>query len=277
MPLYMDVHSNLNGATAQALLEAHERDLLVQDQYNVRYHTFWFNEEAGKAFCLMDAPSPEAAAAVHSEAHGNLAEEIIEVAPIMVDPFLQLNRDLFPGPQRVGGSGSLDTAFRVIMFTDIEGSTALADRLGDDAALLHVRAHNSIIRECLAAHAGTEVKHTGDGIMASFAAATRALECAIAMQRSLDAHNTAADMPLRVRIGLNAGEPVTESEDLFGSAVNLARRVCDHAAPGQVLVTNVVRELCLGKRFVLAECGNCELKGFQDPVRLYEVHWWQQN
>ncbi len=277
MPLFMDVHGNLNGTTAQALMEAHERDLLVQDRYGVRYHTFWFNEEAGKAFCLMDAPSREAAAAVHSEAHGNVAEEIIEVAPVMVDQFLQLNRGLFPGPQRVPGSDSaLDSAFRVIMFTDIEGSTALADRLGDDAALLHLRAHNSIIRECLAAHGGTEVKHTGDGIMASFAAATRALECAIAIQRGLETHNAGgAELPLRVRIGVNAGEPVTESEDLFGSAVNLARRVCDHAAPGQVLVTNVVRELCLGKRFVLAACGDCELKGFQDPVRLYEVRWWQ--
>lgn len=276
MPLYMDVHSNLKGATPEALMQVHQRDLMVQDKYSVRYHTFWFNEEAGKAFCLVDAPSREAASAVHSEAHGNLAEEIIEVSPVMIDQYLQLNRDLFPGPQRVGGNDSaLDTALRVIMFTDIEGSTALADRFGDEAALLHLRVHNSIIRECLAAHGGTEIKHTGDGIMASFAAATPALNCAIAIQRSLEAHNAdGAGLPLRVRIGLNAGEPVTERQDLFGAAVNLARRVCDHAAPGQVLVSNVVRELCAGKRFVLMEHGERELKGFQDPVRLYEVRWW---
>jgi class 3 adenylate cyclase len=78
---------------------------------------------------------------------------------------------------------------------------------------------------------------------------------------------------VRVRIGLNAGEPVSEDDDLFGTAVQLARRVCDYAEPGQVLVSNVVRELCAGKRMQFASRGDIELKGFDEPVRLYEVRW----
>ena len=74
-----------------------------------------------------------------------------------------------------------------------------------------------------------------------------------------------------VRIGLNAGEPVAEDEDLFGAAVQLAARVCGRAEPGQVLAANVVRELAMGKGFLFADLGDVALRGFEDPVRLYEV------
>jgi adenylate cyclase len=80
-------------------------------------------------------------------------------------------------------------------------------------------------------------------------------------------------MPFRVRIGLNAGEPVAEEQDLFGTAVQLARRICDRAEPDQILVSNVVRELAAGKGFLFSDHGDVELRGFEDPVRLYEVRW----
>ncbi len=170
-----------------------------------------------------------------------------------------------------------------ILFTDMEGSTALTRRLGDAKAQDVLRTHNSIVRDALKTHSGSETKHTGDGIMASFASATRALESAIAMQRAFAAHNeTAAARPstssgraeeIRVRIGLNAGEPVAEEKDLFGTAVQLAARICAHAEPGQILVPIVVRELAAGKKFLFADLGEAVLRGFEDPVRLYEVRW----
>jgi class 3 adenylate cyclase len=157
-----------------------------------------------------------------------------------------------------------------ILFTDIEGSTSLTQRLGDAKAQELLRTHNTIVRDALTSHAGTEVKHTGDGIMASFPSASQALQCAIAVQQAVTAQ---ADTPFRVRIGLNAGEPVAEEQDLFGTAVQLARRVCDRAEPGQILVSNVVRELAAGKGFLFSDHGDVELRGFEDPVRLYEVRW----
>jgi len=83
---------------------------------------------------------------------------------------------------------------------------------------------------------------------------------------------------IRVRIGMNAGEPVAEDDpdgrgDLFGTAVQLAARICAHAEPGQILVPIVVRELAAGKRFLFADQGEASLRGFEDPVRLYEVRW----
>jgi class 3 adenylate cyclase len=156
-----------------------------------------------------------------------------------------------------------------ILFTDIEGSTKKTQAMGDAAAQEMLRTHNRVIREALKEHDGIEIKHTGDGIMASFGSARGALACAVAIQRNL----TAERDPLRVKIGLNAGEPVAEEQDLFGSSVQLAARVCDKAQGGQILVSNVVRELAIGKGFLFSDVGDFALKGFEDPVRLYEVSW----
>jgi len=164
-------------------------------------------------------------------------------------------------------------AFRTVLFTDVEGSTALTQRLGDARAQEVLRTHNTIVRDALKAHSGSETKHTGDGIMASFTSATRALESAIAMQRAFAAHNESAEEPIRVRVGLNAGEPVAEEKDLFGTAVQLAARICAHAEPGQILASDVVQQLAAGKGFVFADKGEATLKGFDKPVRLYEVTW----
>ena len=162
------------------------------------------------------------------------------------------------------------TGLITILFTDLVSSTALTQRLGDAKAQELVRAHNAIVREALAAQGGTEIKHTGDGIMASFPTASGALECAIAIQRAVDAGN---DPNLQVHVGLNAGEPVAEESDLFGTSVQLARRICDHAEAGQIVVSNVVRELAAGKGFLFADLGDVIPKGFEEPVRLYEVKW----
>jgi hypothetical protein len=79
MPLYMDIHKNVEGLTTEAVTEAHQKDLEVQAKYGVKYLHYWFNEADGTVFCLCDAPNKEAAEAVHREAHGGVADEIIEV------------------------------------------------------------------------------------------------------------------------------------------------------------------------------------------------------
>ncbi|MEE8422229.1 MAG: adenylate/guanylate cyclase domain-containing protein, partial [Dehalococcoidia bacterium] len=151
------------------------------------------------------------------------------------------------------------------LFSDIESSTALTQRLGDERAHQLLRGHLAAVRGALKEHGGREVKHTGDGIMASFPSAVAAVTAALAMQREL------AGGEVRVRIGLNAGEPIAEDDDLFGTAVQLAARITDRAEPGQVLVSNVVRELCAGKTFEFTSVGEATLKGFDEPVALYEV------
>ncbi len=177
------------------------------------------------------------------------------------------------GPPPTSAAGT--TSVQTILFTDLASSTALTQQLGDAKAQELVRAHNAIVREALAASGGAEIKHTGDGIMASFPTASGALECAVAIQRAVHAQGVGAHghAPLQVHSGLNAGEPVAEESDLFGTSVQLARRICDHAQAGQILVSNVVRELAAGKGFLFSDIGEVAPKGFEEPVRLYEVRW----
>ena len=102
---------------------------------------------------------------------------------------------------------------------------------------------------------------------------SKALACATAIQATFAEHDESAEEPIRVRIGLNAGEPIAEDDDLFGTTVNLAARICSQAEAGQILAPVVVRELAAGKQFMFADLGETELRGFEDPVRLYELRW----
>ncbi len=191
-----------------------------------------------------------------------------------VDEFLgvESRRTTAAGSSREAG------ALVTVLFTDVEGSTALTDRLGDAKARELLREHERITRDALKAHGGSEVKTMGDGFLASFSSATKALECAIAIQSSFAERNESAEEPIKVRIGLNAGEPIAEDDpsgrsDLFGTAVNMAARIAAKAEAGEILASNVVRELVAGKEFLFSDRGETELRGFEDPVRVYEVRW----
>jgi class 3 adenylate cyclase len=170
--------------------------------------------------------------------------------------------------------GTPSGGFATILFTDMASSTTLADRLGDAAAQEVRRTHNDIVRSALSANSGKEIKHTGDGIMASFTTASSALDSAIAIQRGVAAHKDAQpDSPLGVYVGINAGEPIAEDDDLFGTSINLAARICDHANAGQIVAADVVRQLTAGKDFLFSDLGETELRGFEDPVKLWELRW----
>jgi class 3 adenylate cyclase len=214
---------------------------------------------------------PGAQLAVLEGASGGYAVEDWQAVLAAVDDFLGEGEEA-PAVGEPPAAG----AFRTILFTDVEGSTALTQRLGDAGAREVLRNHERIVREALRAHGGAEVKALGDGFMASFSSATRALECAIAMQRAFAAHSESAKEPIRVRVGLNAGEPIAEEEDLFGTAVNLAARIAAQAQGGEILASDVVRQLVAGKGFLFADRGGVALRGFEDPVRLYEVRWGEE-
>jgi class 3 adenylate cyclase len=165
------------------------------------------------------------------------------------------------------------SAFRTVLFTDLVGHTQMMQRLGDDRGRDVLREHERITREVLKENGGTEVKTMGDGFMASFSSITRAVECAVALQRAFAGHNESAAEPMSVRVGLNAGEPIEEDGDLFGSTVILASRIAAKAEGGEILVADTVRGLCSGKGFLFADRGEFVAKGFEDPVRVYQVSW----
>src|SRR5262249_50176249 len=168
------------------------------------------------------------------------------------------------------GDGTL-----TIVFTDIEGSTAMVDRLGDDRARELLGAHNRLVREHVRAHDGFEVQCLGDGFMLVFRSARHALRCAIAIQRALADYSVPhLGAPLRVRIGLHAGETVRNADAFFGRAVYKAARIAAHAQGGEIVVSGLFRELTENaEEFRFHSRRQVELKGLSGPCEVYNVAW----
>jgi class 3 adenylate cyclase len=271
MPVFMDRHF-VEGATRHAVADAHQKDLALQDKYDVKFLTYWFDEVRCTAFCLIEAVDRKTIERAHDEAHGLVPNEVIEVDPAVVNAFL--GRIEHPPTPAIVSETAIDAAFRAIMFTDLKDSTRMTTLHGDAKALHLLHVHNALTRNSLNAHRGREVKHTGDGIMASFASAADAVECAMSIQRAFAAYNQEnPETPLQLRIGLSAGEPIEERGDLFGKAVQLAARLCAHAEPAQILMDQVVLDQCSGERLPFADLGEVTPKGFDHSVRVYEVQW----
>lgn len=160
----------------------------------------------------------------------------------------------------------------VMLFTDLVASTQTADRHGDLVAAGLRRSHDAIVAAAVGAQGGEVVKFTGDGALARFYTASSALRAADGIVGAAEHQNEESDEPpLEIKVGLNAGEPVEEAGDLFGSAVNLAARICGEAAGNEVLVSAAVRDLASGKGFQFADCGGVLLKGFSEPTRLFRL------
>ena len=183
MPIYMDRHYSEN-ATREGITNAHEKDLEIQGKHNCKFITYWFDDDRHTGFCLVDAPDKEALQKTHNEAHGDIPHEIIEVDPKIVEAFLGRVKD--PKPVEPHNEAQIDSAFRAIMFTDLKDSTLMSTTLGDAKALHLVRVHNALTRNELRQFNGSEVKHTGDGIMSSFSSISNAVACTIAIQRAFD-------------------------------------------------------------------------------------------
>lgn len=264
MPWYLDRH-DAPGVTPEEVAAAHELDLEAQDAHQVRYLTYWFDPSAGSVFCLAEGPSKDAVNAVHRESHGLMASTIIEVEQAPVQAFMG------PLPDHPPGEAYVAPGVRAILFTDICDSTELTQRLGDKGSMEILRDHDTLVRAALRDHGGREVKHTGDGIMASFSSVAAAVETALAVQHALRQRNETAPVPIHVRIGISAGEPIDDNEDLFGASVQLAARLCSAASRGETVVSVAVRELCIGKAFQFKDLGVLELKGFPAPTPAFAV------
>ncbi len=276
MPVYMDIHEIHGRYRGSRWRRRTALDVETQQKYGVEYHKYWFNESCGKIFCLCSAPSPEAAAWVHREAHGLVAAKIIEVAPEIAEGFLggcgvnNAGAALVPGgvgkPARPGNPDRPVHRYRRL-------DRAHATPRGRSCHWLFLEGRTTRSSEMpLGAFGGREIKHTGDGIMACFVSAVAAARCATRIQAALAQHEREnTDVPVKVRIGAAAGEPVENHMDLFGATVQLAARLCSHAQPKQSLVSNVVAELCIGKGLTFQDLGEVSLKDFDRPIRVHAI------
>jgi class 3 adenylate cyclase len=162
-----------------------------------------------------------------------------------------------------------------LLFTDLVGSTEMMSRLGEEASERVRRDYFAILRGAAREHGGREVKSLGDGLMLAFASARGAVSCAVEMQRRLAVHDEErGEGAPGLRIGLNAGEVITAEDDYFGAPVVVAKRLCDQAAAGQIVASQMVCSLAGGHGdHAFHELGPVSLKGLPDPVSAFEVQW----
>ncbi|MGY8763836.1 MAG: adenylate/guanylate cyclase domain-containing protein [Fidelibacterota bacterium] len=274
MPLFLDIHNLVDDLPPMKdIFEMHKVDLIEASKINADVPKYYINYESNIAFCVIEANSKEDAEKVHNK---TLApDKIIEVDPMMLDMFLgagSVNEYDAATVQSKEGESQLDPGHRIILFTDLVGSTEMTHRLGDEDAMTLLRKHNSIIRNSLKINDGREIKHTGDGIMASFFIADKALEFSNRVQEDFFQFNKKNDFQddLKIKIGLHSGFPVEENNDLFGTSVQVAARVCDHAGANQILLTHDAKEKCKNHNFELQHLESARFKGVSDEVSLYE-------
>ncbi len=236
----MDVHI-VPGVRAKDVAEAHRKDILHQEEHGCKCMTYWIDEERENIFCLIEAPVKEAVEEMHNRAHGMIPHKIIEVNSALVASFL--GRIYDPANAETTQDGLKvfhDPSFRIILVTRATDPVLLQYKLGKAKANDLINLHNNVIRKTLAAYGGSEVEHPGHHFIISFASANKAVSCALAVQEGM----SAADRDqLDLRIGINAGEPIEKSNELFGDTVQLAGHICSLAGSAEIAITSSVKDL----------------------------------
>ena len=264
MALFLDRHK-APGATAADIAAAHELDLAVQDKYQVRYVTYWFDDREGTVFCLAEGPDRESLETVHREAHGLVADHIIEVGDGPINAFLATSPDT---PQARRTSSPLFGSF--CSPTCVTRRSRLKSWATRDSWCFFAST-TTIVRAAL--HYARWTRSEAHGRWNHGVVHVRVGCCRVRHRYSTALHhrNEGAELPIHLRVGISVGEPVTEGGDLFGAAVQLSARLCGAAAPGGIAVSTAVRDLCVGKRFGFDSKGALDLKGFAEPVPVFEV------
>lgn len=246
MPIYMDVHI-VPGVKARNVAVAHRQDLLHQEEYGCNCMTYWIDEERESVFCLIEAPSKEAVIEMHNTAHGLIPHKIIEVNNSVVKSFL--GRIYDPEDATISDDGLKvirETSFRILLVTKTIDPVLLRYKLGAEKAseLLNQQTHT--IRKNLALSGGREVEHSGTGFIISFSSAAKAVSCAMSILKEIPDSDVNT---LSFKISINSGEPVENSNKLFGDTIQLAEHICAISRYFQLALSSSVKQLVAKDQF----------------------------
>lgn len=239
MPLYMDIHS-VPGVKAVDVAKAHLQDLVYQKDFGCNCMTYWVDESRENIFCLIEAESADAVNEMHRKAHGLIPHKIIEVNSSVVHSFLGRIYD----PEHITLNNGLkifaESGYRFLVITQPDDHILLRHSLGVDAANEIIRTHNSSIREIKTKYNGSEVEHAGDGFIFSFASATQAVQCALAVHDHLSDNNNELTT---TRVAVHGGEPVEQSSQIFGDVITFANNLCSLKGNAGVSVSSRVKDI----------------------------------
>jgi AraC-like DNA-binding protein len=236
----MDVHI-IPGVKAKDVAEAHQKDVALQAEYSCNCMTYWVDEKRENVFCLIEAPEKNVVEEMHRQAHGLIPHKIIEVSTLLVESFLGRTED--PADAQITQDGLKvfhEPSMRFLLITKITDPVLLKYKRGNEKAGELLSMHDHIIRENLAAYAGREAAYNRNNFVASFASATKAVACALSIQKDMAAVDIS---DTGFCIAVNAGEPVNESDKLFGDTIRLGKRMCAVTKENQIAIASNVREL----------------------------------
>jgi len=224
MPIYMDRHEVSEGTTAETLAEIHQEDLKIEREFSCRGFTYWFDDERKHVFCLIEAPNKKAIEDMHRQAHGDVPNSIIEVDPNVVSSFLGRITD----PEKLEDTELniiKDPAFRVIMV--IETSNYLNRIEANQFSIFTQKFHNSVTKT-INQFEGSIVKQDNNSYLVSFKSVTNAIFCALKVQSNFKYITPKFEVQNRIlKIGIDAGAPVTSKKALFEETITLANRMCE--------------------------------------------------
>lgn len=245
MPLYMDIHF-VGEVSVEDTREAHLKDLSVQEKYGVTYHQYWFNQEAGTVYFLMEGPDKESCAATHREANGITACHITEVEGGMYDLLMNQNQNVDHGMVR-RDDGKIDTGYRFILTLDIIKRTKSTGSVHLDKLKLPKEAKNNALQR-ISENSGKEVRTSGFyNIVAVFETPEKALQCARGIQKDFlsDRSQSGSDMAdIIFTMGISVAQPLTETEGFFEEAIRTSRRLCFIAGENEIIISRLFDELC---------------------------------
>jgi AraC-like DNA-binding protein len=234
----MDVHI-APGVKAKDVAEAHRMDLLHQDECGCKCMTYWIDEQRENIFCLIEAPEEEAVQQLHRRSHGLTANKIIEVNNTLVETFL--GRIYDPANATITDDGLKvfnDSSFRILLVTKITDAVLLKYKMGVEKANELLNHHNTTVRKNIALFCGSEVEYEGCDFIVSFTSASKAVACALAIQKEMECANE-----LGFRMGINAGEPVEKSSKMFGDTILFAVNLCTIAENCKIAIASLVKDL----------------------------------
>ncbi len=239
MPIYMDRH-DLKSVTATDVAEAHREDLKIQDKYQCKGLTYWFDEERGTAFCLIEAPNENCVKEMHDHAHGLVPHQIIEVDSALVNAFLGRIED--PQSSEFLENSDLpiisEPAFRIIMHLCAVDAALFNSTLANEKTSDIINEYHNMVRSAVKQADGREVKQSNYDYIISFTSVSKAVECALTIHKQSEL----SFKPFQIRIGLSSGSPVNGQNALFGETVQLARRLCQVANDDHIKVSSAVHE-----------------------------------
>jgi AraC-like DNA-binding protein len=239
MPIYMDRHDIVDNVTAAQVAELHQQDLKVQDQFGCRGLTYWFDSHRSTAFCLIEAADISAITAMHNHAHGQVPNRIIEVSPALVEAFLGRIED----PEKTGADALNvidESAFRIFMLVALKPSST-AQRISEHARR-HLEQFNQTVYNIFFSSGGKLVRQNDERLIISFTSVANAVHSAFEIRSRFEKNNTRLGNDASLKIGLSAGEPVTDKSALFEDAIKLVERMC-RIVKGEIIFSSEVKEL----------------------------------